>query len=108
LDISKFLKLLRSILDFLGKELYFPGFSFSLPAGLSATLNEGVLFTFEMSLEKLDLSAGSGLTLSFLASALALLGESSMRQTCACVATAGGWVDHVGVIIFPTDSSVFE
>jgi len=83
LDISKFLKLLRSILDFLGKELYFPGFSFSLLAPLSATVSEGVLLTLEMSLEKPDLSAGSGLTFSFLASALVLLGESSMRQTCA-------------------------
>jgi len=92
LDISKFLKLLLSILDFLGNELYFPGFSFSLPAFLSATFNDGVLFTLEMSFEKLDLSATSGLTLSFFASVLALLGdgESSMRQTCACVATAGG------------------
>lgn len=83
LDISKFLKLLRSILDFLGKELYFPGFSFSLLALLSATVNEGVLLTLEINLEKLDLSAGSGLTFSFFASTLVLLGESSMRQTCA-------------------------
>jgi len=90
LEISKFLKLLRSIFDFLGRELYFPGFSFSLLEGLSATFNDGVLLTLEISFERPDLSAGSGLTFSFFASVLGLLGESSIRQTCAWAATAGG------------------
>jgi len=75
-------RLLRSILDFLGRELYFPGFSFSLLPPLSATFNDGVRFTLEISLDIPDLSVASWLTFSFLTSALVLLGESSMRQTC--------------------------
>lgn len=107
-EISRFRRLLRSILDFLGKELYFAGLSFSLLPPLSATVSEGVRLTLEMSLEIPDLSTVSWLTFSFLTSAFVLLGESSMRQTCGCAATAGGCVDHVGVIILPRFSSVFE
>ena len=110
LEISRFLMLALSGFCFLGNELNFPPcFSFSLtpPPSLSATDSEGVLLTFEISLEKLDLSLpGSGLVLSLFTSDKVLLFDSSMRQTCAWVATGAGWLDQVGVISLPTGSSL--
>ena len=109
LEISRFLMLALSGFCFLGNELNFPPcFSFSLtpPPSLSATDSEGVLLTFEISLEKLDLSLpGSGLVLSrFVSETVLLLFDSSMRQTWA--ATGAGWLDQVGVINLPTGSSL--
>lgn len=80
LEISKFLKLVLSTFGFLGSELYLLGLSFSFGVPRSATPNEGVLLTLDISLEIPDLSAACsvGLFFSFRSTATPFSGYPSI------------------------------